>query len=407
MNYCPSLRLEDGAGLASTLRVIDCRTGQAAAGAFDRLFGSHGALLPALTLLLTLYVAIFAIQLLTGRARLGAAAFTPRMLTIGLALTFATSWVAYQQVVWNLATGAPDQIATVLAGTDGSATTTFADRVDRIVSAIAESAENQQAAETPPAPVAGQPAPVQVAAATGLFTPNNLLWGSGLLLLLGTVGVLVTAKVVLAVLLAVGPVFIVLALFQGTRGLFEGWLKATVSAAIAPMFATVIGGATLAMLTPLIRNTLMAGGDAAIKSAVTLFLATSVYCALMAMALLTARTIVSGWRLPWSREIAPRGGTASIAPAATATASASSSAAAPIDERVRAMISGMPVANDRGESGGGGRQSSGAVDRRVIAEVAASVARPTPALADQRLRGATRDIGRPLGRPTPPRPRSR
>ena len=34
-------------------------------------------------------------------------------LTLGLVLTFATSWIAYSQVVWNLATGAPDEIAAV------------------------------------------------------------------------------------------------------------------------------------------------------------------------------------------------------------------------------------------------------------------------------------------------------
>ena len=32
------------------------------------------------------------------------------MMTLGLVLTFTTSWVAYQGVVWNLAVGAPDQL---------------------------------------------------------------------------------------------------------------------------------------------------------------------------------------------------------------------------------------------------------------------------------------------------------
>jgi type IV secretion system protein VirB6 len=34
------------------------------------------------------------------------------------------------------------------------------------------------------------------------------------------------ARIALAAVMALGPVFIVLALFRGTRGLFEGWLKA-------------------------------------------------------------------------------------------------------------------------------------------------------------------------------------
>ena len=44
------------------------------------------------------------------------------MMTLGLVLTFATSWIAYQSVVWNLATGAPDQVASILTGSRGPAT---------------------------------------------------------------------------------------------------------------------------------------------------------------------------------------------------------------------------------------------------------------------------------------------
>jgi type IV secretion system protein VirB6 len=36
--------------------------------AFRRLFGGEGALTPALTILLTLYIAFFAVSLLTGRS---------------------------------------------------------------------------------------------------------------------------------------------------------------------------------------------------------------------------------------------------------------------------------------------------------------------------------------------------
>ncbi len=80
------------------------------------------------------------------------------------------------------------------------------------------------------------------------------------MLLVGTVGVLVTAKVALAALLALGPVFIVLSLFRGTRGLFEGWLKAVVSFALVPLFTVLIGGGALTLIAPLIRSALMDRG---------------------------------------------------------------------------------------------------------------------------------------------------
>ena len=188
-----------------------------------------GTLLPALTVLLTLYIAFFALSLLTGRSRIGISALTPRMMTLGLVLTFATSWVAYQSVVWNLAVGAPDQIAGVLTGSSGPATQLFADRIDILFAAVAEASEG-----------AGS-APAGAAAQAGTFTPANLVWLAALLLMLGTVGVLVTARIALAVLLAIGPVFVVMVLFNGTRGLFAGWLRGVVMTSAAPLFA-VVGG---------------------------------------------------------------------------------------------------------------------------------------------------------------------
>ena len=140
MNDCETLVANASAGAAQALRAVDCMANEAAATAFGRLFGSGGALLPALTIILTLYIAFFAISLLTGRSRIGVSALTPRMMTLGLVLTFATSWAAYQGVVWNLATGATDQIAGVLMGANGSATQLFADRIDMVFAAIAEAA---------------------------------------------------------------------------------------------------------------------------------------------------------------------------------------------------------------------------------------------------------------------------
>src|SRR5690606_33927947 len=111
--------------------------------ALGRLLGSDGALLSALAILLTLYGAFFAFGLSTGRSRIGVASLTPRMITVGLVLTFATSWIAYQGVVWNLAVGAPDQIAGILTGTRGAATTIFADKIDVVFAALIEANGSQ------------------------------------------------------------------------------------------------------------------------------------------------------------------------------------------------------------------------------------------------------------------------
>jgi type IV secretion system protein VirB6 len=289
---CEILTASASEGVAPALRAVDCLAGETVASAFARLFGPGGALLPALTIVLTLYIAVFAFGLFTGRSRLGIAALTPRMLTVGLVLTFATSWVAYSQVVWNLATGAPDEIAGVLTGTPSgsgaSATQIFGDRVDLVFGAIAEAADPGQAQQGV-ATAAG-------AAASGNFTPANLLWLGALLLLLGTVGVLVTARIALAVLLAVGPVFVVFALFGGTRGLFVGWLRGLVLTAVTPLFVVVGGGVVLELLVPVVASLHGIEGVSG-RAALALFVIACVHVALMAMVLKVSGTMVSAWQV--------------------------------------------------------------------------------------------------------------
>ena len=160
MNQCAPFGADGPAGVADALSKVDCLASEATEVSFGRLFGAHGSFQTALTIILTLYVALLAFNLLTGRSALKVSVLTPRMMTLGLVLTFATSWVAYQSVVWNLATGAPDEIASVLVGTKGSATTIFAQQLDGVFDAITEAATAATPAATPAAP--GVPAAVVV-----------------------------------------------------------------------------------------------------------------------------------------------------------------------------------------------------------------------------------------------------
>jgi type IV secretion system protein VirB6 len=329
---CDAMLQEATAGVEASLRAVDCASAEATSTAFSRLFGMHGALLPALSVMLTLYVAIFALLLLTGRSRLGIGALTPRMITLGLVLTFTTSSVAYQAVVWNLAVGAPDQIASVLMGSQGSATHIFAERIDILFNAIGEAAS------------AGAPQAGAARASPGSFTPSNLMWISALMLMLGTVGVLVTARILLAILLGIGPVFITLVLFKGTRGLFAGWMRGVVLTAFTPLIAVLAGAAVVEFAVPVVA---VLRSDEGIdgRAAMALFLIAAVYCAIMVMALRIAGTMVAGWRVfgmagEERKEARSEGGRQIIsAPPAPATAG-SFTAPAPL----RSMVSGLSAA---------------------------------------------------------------
>jgi type IV secretion system protein VirB6 len=345
MNLAACQQVMDGvgSGVAASLRAVDCAATATAQAAFGRLFGTDGALLPALTILLTLYVAFFAFSLITGRSRLGISALTPRMITLGLVLTFATSWIAYQGMVWNLAVGAPDQLAALLTGVSGSATQVFAQKIDIVMARLVEAAGNG-------------------IAPTSTYSPLGLMWLGGTLFLLGTVGILVTAKIALAVLLALGPVFVVMALFQGTRGLFVGWLRGVVLLAIAPLFAVIGGSLMLELAVPLLSSLApRMAGEIDPQAAMAFFLLSAVHCALMILVLKVAGTMVAGWRVfglagsaASEGEGRQAGGSArqAAAPAAAALSAGRSREAAPAPSREIGLARAAPAAaNDTAPAG--------------------------------------------------------
>jgi type IV secretion system protein VirB6 len=294
MNECAPFGADGPAGVADALQKVDCLATDATAMSFGRLFGAHGSFTTALTIILTLYIALLAFNLLTGRSALRLSVLTPRMMTLGLVLTFATSWIAYQSVVWNLATGAPDEIASVLVGSKGSATVLFAQQLDGFFDTITDAASS-----IPPQTPA-------VAAATPSFTsPANILSLGALIMLLGTVGVLVVCRLALAALLIIGPVFIVLALFDGTRGLFEGWLKSVAMFALVPLLTVVMGSGALVAIAPMVAGLDQAGGQIPLKTAVTILVASIIYASLMLLIFKVAGTLTKSWKLGKASALLP------------------------------------------------------------------------------------------------------
>ena len=267
-----------GTGVSAALTAVDCIASGMSEQAFNRLFGTEGQLAFALTILLGLYVAFFGISLMLGRANLSVRALLPKMMTLGLVLTFATSFVAFSTVFYNLFIGGPDQIAGVLTGVSGeSATAVFAQKLDVVFQAIQKASGDTK----------------DISA----FSPRGMMWLGAMLLLLGTVGLLVTARIALALLLAVGPVFVVLALFQGTRGLFTGWLKGLAMMALAPLFAVLGGSIMLELSVPVLSALVKVPGQIDQNAAMAFFLIGAVHMALMLLALVVSGVMVSGWQV--------------------------------------------------------------------------------------------------------------
>ena len=353
---CAQIAAQAGSGVAAALRAVDCTAGQVTSEAFGRLFAPGGSMATVLTILLTLYIAIFGLQLLTGRSSLGVRALTPRMITIGLVLTFATSWVAYQSVVWNLVVGGPNQLAGILTGVDGSATDVFAQKIDVVFLAIQEASQGQD----------------DISA----FSPPGMMWMGAMLFMLGTLGLLVTAKIALAILLALGPVFVVMALFNGTRGLFAGWLKGVVMLALAPLFAVLGGTIMLELAVPILSRLVATPGEINAQAAMGFFMIGAVHVALMFLVLKTTATMVGGWTvfgLAGSDRDRDAGVNTAAAPAAQTAAAynarqteAAQAASNSMAQARQINLSAQQVASAANDGAGGAGYAGGSGGARTV-----------------------------------------
>jgi type IV secretion system protein VirB6 len=102
-------------------------------------------------------------------------------------------------------------------------------------------------------------------------------------------------------LLAIGPLFILFWLFEATRGLFAGWVRASVRFALAPAFAIILASFFMAVLEPTIARAaaLRAAGQTVDgATATTVLLMALVFAAVVLFTLKTASQIADGFSLP-------------------------------------------------------------------------------------------------------------
>jgi type IV secretion system protein VirB6 len=165
-----------------------------------------------------------------------------------LILAFVTSWAAYQTLVYNVLFDGPQQIARVLLAQADRLGGTFGGDV---FSGLEKSFYDL----TNVAAVYGKQAGGNVNILQGgPALGAGLLWISAVAMLLSSVGLLLACKIVLGFLLALGPLFIGLFLFDATRGFFDGWLRTTIAFALTPLATTVLAAAMLLMLAPSIAR---------------------------------------------------------------------------------------------------------------------------------------------------------
>ena len=274
--------------------VVDCSVRELVHSGYSSIFQPNGALAGVLTAILTLYVALIGYRLLLGRGQLSVGEFALTAVKLGGVLALATQWDTYQTVIYNLLFQGPQQLAdAMLVNVQPDSSSFHGDVFDGLQRAFDDLTRfsTGYAGHSP-----AQASPLLGGAGFAAF----LLTSSGSILLLSSLGVLLAAKIVLGLLLAIGPVFIALFLFDSTRGLSEGWLRAALAFAFAPLAITLLLGVTLTMLEPALLQieALQAKGVYTLAPVYSVMTLIMVFAAVALGALVAAGTIASGFKLP-------------------------------------------------------------------------------------------------------------
>jgi type IV secretion system protein VirB6 len=284
--------------LGDTLRFLDCEALTIGAAGYQALASPGSMLWALLTALLTIFVAIFGYRMILGEVpsvREGMLAFVK----IGIVLTLATSWPAYRTIVFDVAVRAPAELSSTIGGAAGlpgssGGMITRLEATDAAMVALAIEGTGLRSANlnTMPALFAG-------------FEPFAL-GGSRMLFLLGVLGAFGTVRLIAGLLLAIAPLFVAFLLFDATRGLFAGWLRVLLGAALGSLGTSILLGVQLALYEPWLTSLLNArAAGSAVPSAPVELLTMSLLFVILQLAVLAALARLA-WGFGFARFVALR-----------------------------------------------------------------------------------------------------
>lgn len=260
---CPSLT-PDGPFVRDLLGYVDCQAQTIGASGYQALASPGSSVSIALTGVLTLFVALFGYRLLFGNAP-SPRDFVLAIVKVGIVLTLATSWPAYRTVVYDVVLHEPAELvasisgASALPGANGGlevhlqAVDDGLTELVRIGTGRPPDVDEPVDATAQPLTPQQQQQKLQQVGLRPHWDPQRdaeLLGSARTVYLTGAIGSLSAVRLVAGLLLALGPFFALFLLFDGTRGLFEGWARALAGAALGGVSSVVLLGAELAVLEP-------------------------------------------------------------------------------------------------------------------------------------------------------------
>ena len=225
---CP---VTTGAGVVERLAsYVECQSRQIELAGFQGGVW-HGLPTALIAVLMALYVAGIGYRLVLHH-HLDAASLIYAALRLGFVIAAATTFTTYSALFYNVSTQGPGELASMALAPTGLRAPSLTE-ASRSAAGYLEALAGPARAEPVPAtpPSGGDPSVAPPVAGPSPATPGQDL--DNAVLMLSCVGFSLAARMLQAIVLAVGPLFIAAALFDISIGLFVGWLRAMIALFVA------------------------------------------------------------------------------------------------------------------------------------------------------------------------------
>lgn len=236
-----------------------------------------GAIEPAVVTLATIYVMFWGFMSMTGRIQEPIWEAVKRMLTIGIIIGVGLNLWTYNTLVVDTFINAPSQLAAVVTG--AASPVTIIDTIWDQGGQVADVLWNK----------AGF-----VNGNFGFYVAGLMVW-----VIMGAVAVyafflLALSKIALALILALGPVFICLLLFESTRRFFEAWIAQLSNYALIAVLTSLVGALMLKVVAAYATRTAALGSALVTVDVLNMVLAAAIVILLMRLVMPIASGLASG-----------------------------------------------------------------------------------------------------------------
>jgi type IV secretion system protein VirB6 len=338
-------------------------------GGYHALAAPGSSIALVLTAMLTIFVALFGYRMLFGQvpdARDGVVA----VVKLGVVLALATSWPAFRTLAYDVTMHGPAELASDIGAPTGlpGAGGGLVARLQGIDNGLAElmilgtgKPPNMDELVGPtqtltPQQQQQQLQHLQQMAQRPKWDPTRdatLLGESRTLFLTGAIGAFASVRVVAGLLLALGPLFALFLLFDGTRGLFEGWVRGVGGAALGALATSIVLGVELAIMEPWL-NDILVQRRADIPTPevpIEMLVMTLVFVITLIVALIATARVARGFSLPPVWRAAPYRMIEAFRGRETAAAAAQADQPVVSDQRSRAFgVADAVAASQRREA---------------------------------------------------------